>query len=239
MDVVETGSGPVTIVAVHGIQGTRASWSPLVEAMTGEAKFILPNLRGRAEAARGRGREDYRLECFADDLEQVIAEHVGGQPFYLAGWSMGVSVSLACLSRADAPRPKGLILMSGTPMLDQAHWFNSTGPALIEEIAEREERLRLVAPADREAVAWTWEAISTTNQMNLLGRIDMPVLIVHGRDDADSPWDHAVALAEGLPDACLCPLAGIGHSVLKDATSSVAEQLRAFITRTESSMRKQ
>jgi pimeloyl-ACP methyl ester carboxylesterase len=234
MDVVVTGSGPVTVVAVHGIQGTRAAWSALARELDGEARFVLPNLRGRGQAARGAGVEDYRLERLADDLEDVVRAHVADGCFVLAGWSMGVSVSLEYLSRAGVPRPQGLVLMSGTPMLDRAQWFRERGDALIDEIAEREVRLGLVEAADRDAAAWTWEAIRDTNQTRLLAAIDMPTLIVHGRDDADSPWSHAERLAAGLPDARLCALPGVGHAVLKDAGADVARELRAFLQELDS-----
>lgn len=229
MDVIETGTGPTTIVAVHGIQGTRAAWAGLAQRMDGEARFVLPNLRGRAQAVRGAGPQDYGLDRLADDLEEVIRARVGGAPFVLAGWSMGVSVALQYLSRPDVPRPDALVLMSGTPMLDRATWFNNEGTALLDEIADREVRLGLVEAADRDAAAWTWQAIRSTNQLALLPDIAIPTLIVHGREDEDSPWSHAERLAAELPDARLQGLAGIGHSVLKDATSAVARHLHDFL----------
>lgn len=235
MDVIETGHGTATIVAVHGIQGTRASWSPLASMMDAEARFVLPNLRGRADAARGAGTRDYTLDGFADDLEQAVRTRVGVGPFILAGWSMGVSVSLQYLARPNVPRPRGVLLMSGTPTLERARWFTAQGAALVDEIAERERRLALVAPADRQAVAWTWEAIRGSNQIGLLGAVREPVLIVHGRDDEDSPYSHAETLAASLPDATLVGLPGIGHSILKDATADVAHHLRAFLARLDRS----
>lgn len=229
MDILETGSGPTTFVAVHGIQGTRAAWGGLVKRLEGEAHFVLPNLRGRGAAMRGNGLADYGLDALADDLESVVRERVGAAPYVLAGWSMGVSVSLQYLARAGVPKPQALVLMSGTPMLDQARWFHHDGAALIDEIAEREVRLGLVEAADRDAAAWTWQAIRGTNQLALLPAIDLPTLIVHGREDEDSPWSHAQRLAAGLPDARLVELPGIGHSVLKDATDEVARAVRDFL----------
>lgn len=233
MDIIESGNGPTRLVAVHGIQGTRASWQAIADRMGEEVRFVLPNLRGRADAARGTGPDDYRLECLADELEAVVREQVGDAPFYLAGWSMGVSVSLEYLSRDDVPRPRGVMLMSGTPMLDQAQWFTQAGEALLAEIAERERKLGLVNPADRDAVAWTWQAISRRNQLSQLPSVREPVLIVHGEDDEDSPWSHAVRLAAELPDATLHGLPGVGHSILKDATDDVVRHMRAFIASVE------
>lgn len=229
MDAVLAGNGPICILAVHGIQGTRAVWNAVVQELDGLAHFVLPNLRGRGAALRGNSISDYSLERFADDLQEVIHTKIGARPFVLAGWSMGVSVSIAYLSRASNPRPQGLVLMSGTPALDRVSWFRSSGKALLGEVAIREARLGLREAADYDAVAWTWEAIKACSQNELLGDIDVPSLIIHGCEDTDSPWSHAELFAKGLSNARLCGLPGIGHSVLKDAPKRVAFELRAFL----------
>lgn len=239
LDVICRGSAELTIVAVHGIQGTRASWQPVADALGDEVRWVLPNLRGRAAAYRGVGSADYTLEKFAEDIVAVIAQHVSmpeaGKPNYvLAGWSMGVSVSLAVYAQLKArgmPVPRGLILMSGSPVLQQTSWFNETGhSALLQEIAAREQRLALVNPADRDAVAWTWQAIRYSDQRTLLPTIDVPALIVHGSADEDSPWTHAQLLAHSLPHGQLRTIDGGAHSILTQNTARVAEEMRAFLS---------
>uniref|UniRef100_UPI0020326F16 alpha/beta fold hydrolase n=1 Tax=Caballeronia sp. INML3 TaxID=2921752 RepID=UPI0020326F16 len=72
MDIAMQGRGARTIVAIHGIQGTRAVWHPLANELSAHATFVLPNLRGRGRAMRGATPADYRLEAFAEELAQVI-----------------------------------------------------------------------------------------------------------------------------------------------------------------------
>lgn len=52
MDVQITGKGHALVVALHGIQGTRAVWAPLAQRLSEAATFVLPNLRGRSRAAK-------------------------------------------------------------------------------------------------------------------------------------------------------------------------------------------
>lgn len=230
MDILECGRGPATIIAIHGIQGTRTIWLPVAEQLSDRVRWILPNLRGRGQAERGCGSSDYTLENFAADLAAVIADRAIPGPLYLAGWSMGVSVVLAYLSRADACVPDGLVLFSGSPALNQTRWFNSTAPAaLLQEIAAREQRLGLREAADRDAVAWTWQAISPTSQLALLPSIAIPARILHGSDDTDSPWQHARWLQRGLRNASLYTIEGAGHSILTQASSRVAHEIQEFI----------
>lgn len=233
-DVLCYGNGSHKIVAIHGIQGTRASWLPLVETLQEETHWILPNLRGRGDAPRGNGSADYTLEKFAADIADVIAQHAGASPYVLAGWSMGVSVALATiveLQRRKQPLPQAMILMSGSPVLKQTHWFRATGhAALLKRIAEREVRLGLRNAADRDAVAWTWQAIGNTDQRPLLSAIDIPTLIVHGSADEDSPWPHAQLLARGLPHASLRTIDGGMHSILTQDTARVAQEIHTFLS---------
>ncbi|GGI20946.1 MAG: alpha/beta hydrolase [Oxalicibacterium faecigallinarum] len=235
-DVIRAGNPEqdLTIVALHGIQGTRSSWLPVERNLHDDARWILPNLRGRAAAWRGASIDDYSLDAYAAEVCAIIAQYVDTPNFVLAGWSMGVSVTLATwaqLKQGNLPLPKALILMSGSPVLQQVRWFRQTNhTSLIEEIAAREERLRLQVAADRDAVAWTWRSISQTDQRHLLPHIQLPTLIVHGSDDEDSPFSHAQMLAAGIRGARLECIPHGYHSILTQDAPQVAKTMRAFLS---------
>lgn len=229
MDIINLGTGHPAIVAVHGIQGTRASWLPVAQQDEGLARWVLPNLRGRGAAARGRGEADYTLSSFAAELGAVIDEAIGDAPYVLAGWSLGVSIALAFLSAQPRRPPRGAVLLSGSPCLAQVQWFQGEGQALLANVAAREIRMGLREAADHEAVAWTWRAISQTDQRPLLAHIATPARILHGVLDADCPVQHAHWLAEGLPHAQLATLEGAGHGLPSQHPAWVAAQIRAFI----------
>ncbi|WP_231949321.1 alpha/beta fold hydrolase [Herminiimonas arsenitoxidans] len=234
MDVVCRGDGAVTIVALHGIQGTRASWQPVTEALGDQVRWVLPNMRGRGQAFRGHGDADYSLDEFAKEIAKVITRYVTTPRYVLAGWSMGVSVTLATmalLKEQGVPLPQALILMSGSPVLQQTSWFHATEHgALLQEITAREQRLGLRDAADRDAVAWSWQSISQSDQRALLPTMDLPVLIVHGSADEDSPYVHAQLLKRGLPQAQLSTIDDAMHSILTQNTARVVDEMRAFLS---------
>ena len=229
MDVVFVGDGPTTVLALHGIQGTRDAWLPVAERLSSRFRFVLPNLRGRGAARRCSGAGEHDLRSFASDVRAVAESHLQGVPFALAGWSMGVSVALDYVAQARGPQPAKLALLSGTPKLCAARWFRGEGEALLCEIAAREARLGLRHAADHDAVAWTWQAIRDSDQRPLLGRVRQPALLLHGVQDEDSPWAHAVELSSALPDATLVPIEGAGHSLLTSHTARVADALLRFL----------
>ena len=82
----------------------------------------------------------------------------------------------------------------------------------------------------RQAVAWTWQSISRSDQRALLPELDVPVLIVHGSDDEDSPYAHAQLLQQGLPQARLSTIEQGMHSILTQNTARVADEMRAFLS---------
>lgn len=229
MDIERRGHGPALVIALHGIQGTRASWSTIADALAPECRTLLPNLRGRGAALRGQGPQDYTLDAFAGDVQAVVAQEVGDEPFVLAGWSMGVSVALQYLRLGGAAMPQGLVLLSGSPWLAATHWFMGEGDALLAEVAARERRLALREAADHDAVAWTWQAIRQTDQRGLLAAVRIPTLILHGNADEDSPPEHGRWLADGIPGARLQTLDGAGHSLLTQNINAVAKSLREFL----------
>lgn len=233
MDDIEIlGDAGWTLVLVHGIQGTRDTWRPVVQALAGEARVVLPHLRGRGRAPRPDDPDAYDLDGYADDLVRIIAQTVGDAPYLLGGWSLGVSVTLQALARPAAfPRPAGVLLVSGTPCLAKARWFDRLAPAddpvLLNEIAARRQRLGLQQHADDRAVAATWAAIRHTDQRPLLPSLHLQAAVLHGSADDDCPLEHGRWLAEGLR-APLQVLEGVGHGVPGAAPQHVAGALRAL-----------
>jgi pimeloyl-ACP methyl ester carboxylesterase len=230
MGIAKVGAGGALVVAVHGIQGTRSVWMPVARELQNEAMFILPNLRGRGRAARGSSVEDYGLGAFADDLSDAINSEVRERPHWLAGWSMGVSVALEYLSRSDVRPPEGVILVSGTAAIREVRWFRAEDDkSLLREIAAREKRLELKEAADHDAVAWTWQAIRSTDQRAILERLDLPALILHGSKDTDCPSSCADSLAEKIHGAERHIFIDAGHTLPVTHADVVAKAIRRFL----------
>lgn len=222
------------ILAVHGIQGTQRSWLPVVQASSLSPHWQTPDLRGRGDAHYGTCQQDYELSQFVHDLRIPIAALPATTPYVLAGWSLGVSIVLqTCLTLLEeqAVLPQALVLISGTPSLNQTRWFKSEHtPALLQEIAEREQRLGLSQAAGHQDVAWTWLANRHHDQYAQLPRISIPSLIIHGDQDQDCPIEHARLLVQALPQASLHSLPGAGHSLLSSHPERIASLIDSFCT---------
>ena len=102
-------------------------------------------------------------------------------------------------------------------------------PALPAKLLEAFAKGRLRRPTDPRGLKMQWEAICHFDARDRLALIDHPVLILHGEEDGLTPIRAAERLAEGLPNAVLVPLEGIGHSPQVEAIERFNAALSEFL----------
>jgi pimeloyl-[acyl-carrier protein] methyl ester esterase len=84
--------------------------------------------------------------------------------------------------------------------------------------------------AERVAVLdWGLRYLAAEDLRDALVRIDVPTLIVHGRDDRIIPLAGARRLAKRLPHARLEILDGQGHALIHTACEPLANLIEAFL----------
>lgn len=103
------GSGPRTILCVHGITGSHRSWAPVVRHLTGSARVLAPDLRGRGHSGGLPG--PYGLDTHVADLVAVLDQQ-GVERAVVAGHSMGAYVA-ARFAAAYPERVSGVALVDG------------------------------------------------------------------------------------------------------------------------------
>jgi pimeloyl-ACP methyl ester carboxylesterase len=176
----------------------------------------------------------YGIEDMASDAVSVL-DTVGIDAAHLLGVSVGGMIcQLVALRHPD--RVRSLTLISTTPgpdprlrRGDDSVFAGLDRPVETDEdIAELEvDFCRAVAGSRfefdeqyyRDIVAAdlargmnpSANAPSASSRIDDLARIQVPTLIVHGTEDPIYPYDHAEALAKGIPNATLVRWEGVGH----------------------------
>jgi pimeloyl-ACP methyl ester carboxylesterase len=147
------------------------------------------------------------------DVERLVAEALPAGPVDAVGFSMGARVLLT-LAVEDPSRFSRLVV-AGVG----ANLFRSEGheviAAAIEGSGDRENPVAQYfaglsehPDADREALAACMRAPRPPLTPELLGRVELPVLVVLGDRDFAGPADP---LVDALPDATLVTLRGVDH----------------------------
>lgn len=222
-----------SLVLLHGIQGTARVWQPLLADLSRDRLVVAPHMRGRAGSYSPDDSGAYGLDHFATDLRAVMAAVSG--PVVLVGWSMGCLVALEYLRHHGTLGLAGLGLVSGSACLwgiegHEAVWFHGDSTeAIARNAADRALRLRLTESASDIAVAGSWQAAQAADFRLLLPRLDLPVLVLHGQDDAECPVIHGREMAGEISGASLGIWPGCGHVPMADDPQRFVHEIGMFL----------
>ncbi|HEY8502821.1 MAG TPA: alpha/beta hydrolase [Solirubrobacterales bacterium] len=259
------GEGP-PVVLCHGITATRryVLHGSRALARAGYRVFTY-DARGHGESDPAPAGEGYGYPQLVADLERVVADQAGEEPFFLGGHSMGAHTAVAYALR-HPERLTGLALIgpvyTGAIEAESLAYWDGLAATLesggvdgfvdyvIEEQARdprwrdsvaRFTRERMLRQQHPEALAQALREVPRSRpfeSMDDLGALDLPALVVASNDDADPghPYEAAAAYTEALPNAELLS-EGEGESPLAWQGGKLSRVLAAFYTKALSSKR--
>jgi pimeloyl-ACP methyl ester carboxylesterase len=244
------GTGPAVLLA-HGTLMDRTQFAPQVEALSDAYRVIPFDSRGHTDLHD----KPYLLADMVDDTVRLMDE-LGLERCVLGGMSMGGFMAIEfALEHPD--RLDGLVLIDvmaeaytpeeqegfshefervdvdGPVPRDFAEWcaplcFGATtaerNPQLIEEWVDRWSALP-ARSIHREAHSWLGKADRTDR----LREIDVPVLQVHGAEDAVLAIERARPMAGEFPRVRFVEIPDAGHTSNLENPEAVNRALREFL----------
>ncbi|MBE3587931.1 MAG: alpha/beta fold hydrolase [Thermoanaerobacteraceae bacterium] len=225
------GSGfPVVFISGTGTDHT--TWLPVVTSFTGYNCVLFDN--------RGIGQTDvppgpYTTAQMADDVAGLI-ESLGMEKVFLVGISLGSAIAQQVMIR-NPRRVQGAVLLGTWAKTDgfiagllelwadlQAvlsprdyarmllFWaaspaFINRRPDFIEPYLERVSAMNRPVAGYRAQVG----AVKSHDTLELLGQIQVPVLVCHGVQDMVVPVEHGRQVASLIPRAQYNEFDGTGH----------------------------
>jgi pimeloyl-ACP methyl ester carboxylesterase len=109
ISVLSAGTGPETILCVHGLGGTKASFLPTVNALAEDYRVVAMDLPGFGESDKPIGAS-YDAAWFARSVFATM-DALGIEAAHVAGNSMGGRVAIEA-GLTDRGRIGGLVLLS-------------------------------------------------------------------------------------------------------------------------------
>ncbi len=205
----EWGAGP-TVLLAHG-WGSRAGRFRSVATT-----LVAAGYRVVAHDAPAHGRSTGRfasLPEFARAL-RAVADHVG-EIHSLIGHSLGGAA--ACLAVRDGLAVRRLVL--------------AASPADVQGFSREFGDYLAIPPRARQALRRNLETSLKARWEELhiptfAPAIDIPVLIIHDREDTEVPFANAEELARAFPHARLIATTGLGHRALFRDPAVVDETVR-------------
>ena len=242
------GDGP-PLVLLHGVLGDSRNWRRQASDLSDEFTVI-------AWDAPGCGRSsDPEPPCGMADWADALAALLDAldlEPAHMLGLSWGGTLALELYRRRPA-RVASLILAdtyagwrgslpaevcdarvqaareeARMPAAEvAARWLPtllpaSAAPEVVDELAA------IMADARPPMLGLMAEAMGSTDQRDLLPRIDVPTLLLWGADDARSSLDVAEQFRAAVPGAKLIVIPDAGHMTNMEQPERFNAEVRAF-----------
>lgn len=200
-----SGSAP-TVYLVHGWGGWRTQLAAYVPPLVA-AGFRVIGYDALSHGDSDPGRDGPRrtaLPEIAETLHGVVAEH--GPADAVIAHSVGAAVTAQAMRTGLAP--KRLVFVAAANSFDVGFdIFGQTvgyGPRTGRRLRQRFVRRWGVGTQHFEVAGIGAELLARDGTLP-------PLLAIHDRDDRETPYEGAIAITEGWPDAVLRTTEGLGH----------------------------
>lgn len=223
LHVVVGGAGAPSLVFLHGMGTSAASWRECMLRLADRYRVVAPDLIGHGSSPVPADHEAYRRDRTLVDLDELLADSVAAirRPVVLVGHSLGGYLALAYA----ATRPGGV---DGIVVLNTGPGYRDADKREAWNERSRRNAHRFGVPVQVADLNLQEDSIV----MERLAEIDIPVLALAGTADRPEYTTSGEYLARKMPRASFTAVEGGGHSMHEsDHADVVAALVDEFATR--------
>jgi pimeloyl-ACP methyl ester carboxylesterase len=230
---LEEGNGR-PLLLIHGFPFNARMWQPQLGQLGGNVRMLAPDLPGFGDSPAMQGTGSVR--AYAEDCAALLDAQDILEPVVVAGLSMGGYIAMA-FARHFPERVGALVLAStraGTDseegqanrdktieklraqgvsvLVDEMHPKLLAPQTYIEKPEVAENLKQIMLASTTEGAVGALEAMrDRPDSTELLSKLKMPILIVHGEEDRVIPPSEAQSMAAAIPVVQMEIIAGAGH----------------------------
>ncbi len=227
---------------LHGLGATAMSWLPVLKALRGECRLIVPELSELGGTRSPQGT--MTLERSAEVCARLVEKEVPGKRVTVAGISLGgwvatlltrnrpnlvarlLLIDAAGYRDLDWDRVRDLVDVEDLPDVDRLYRAMYVSPPLLLRCSRRGFLAAYRSPAVRHILKTTDERHAYDDHD--LAQIRVPSGVIWGEYDGLFPLRAGEAIARALPDATLDVLPDCGHAVHWECPKKLAAGVERF-----------
>lgn len=249
----DVGEGSIPIIFIHGFPFDKTMWQRQLYFLKSSNRVIAYDLRGFGEAREQRGV--LSIDLFTEDLIAFMnALHI--DKAILCGLSMGGYIAINAVK--NFPERFEALILSHTQCsadtaeikekrykaIDEinANGVNGFNETFIQSIFHADsvttkkeviETLRIIMRSNsRHSMTTTLAALSErTETCSEIHKIEIPTLIICGRDDAVTPLSQSESMHEAIKGSMLCVIDKAGHVSNLEQPHIFNKHLHEFLSR--------
>jgi pimeloyl-ACP methyl ester carboxylesterase len=246
----ERGRGPL-LVLLHGGAAHSGWYRWMIPRLAQRYRVVAPDLRG---LGRSEHAERYTWDAYAEDVEALVEQLVGDEPYYLAGHCSGGYIGMLMSARGVRP-PAALVGIEVRPKMPpeedadmRARASRPPGRYRNLEAMERvwriyaqghglpiERGVQLGREATRQEPDGSWVALADPRTLaqepfetyELAARVACPTLLLRGEQSHMLSRIQFLLVAGELRFGTFEEMPGVGHNLMvedPDATSALIER---------------
>lgn len=241
--------GAETLVLLHGVGSSSATWAELVPLLDDRYTLVMPDYRGHGASAIPTG--PYALSDFVDDVVRLLDElHLPS--VHVVGFSIGAIFAQA-LAIEYPERVSTLVLLNSIAgrteeekvrALERLDVIRESDPAVVartsvdrwftpEFIADRPDlvdaEVSIISATGAEAYAASYHVLATTDLIDSVARITCPVLLITGERDRGSTPRMSREIQSRVAGAELLIIDGRQHYLHIEVAQLIADQINGFV----------
>lgn len=242
-----------TLLFVHGLSGSSSAWVEYERHFEKEYNVITLDLRGHGKSRKYLFHNSYSPELIVDDIFALL-RHLSVARCVIIGHSFGTLLALFALHQ-NPQMFSAAIFLSPTFGASRAWWIPFARVlaatygtlSLILPFSEkgrgRVDYSKLLPTGDWSLRRILRDLHNTTlrvyvfcmmhiyayDRIDWWRRLEMPVLIVHGKDDSVIPAANAIILGREIPHATLVLMDDANHILPLNNFDAALSALRRFL----------
>jgi len=241
------------LLLVAGLASDSQSWGPIVEALAHDFQVIILDNRGV-----GRSTQvgvEISIPIMVDDCVALL-DHLGIASVHILGHSMGGFVALECGLRypgrvstltlaatsLKSPAESTLLFQGWAESLsagcDLDAWFRGILPwmfsgSFLEDVQAVDSAIRFAVeypfPQSAEAFRKQVQAIAAFDRRGQIAAFEVPVLIVHGREDRLFPVAKSISGFSAARHVRTMVIERAAHSLHLEQPEAFLKAVRGFL----------
>ncbi|MBM7571341.1 alpha/beta fold hydrolase [Aquibacillus albus] len=228
------------IVFIHGGGGNHNIWMEQVERLSKDRHVVALSLPGHDQS---EGPACSSIRDYADLVSEFISTYFKEQKVVIAGHSMGgaivqqiavdgfdqISGAVMVSTGANLKIPPEFLDQVRKGEISEESFLAAFSPKTSATVHQKVGSWLSLTPM--ESTIQDFETINQHDLSDSISKINVPTLIVVGKDDVLTPVTYSEALHKGIPDSMLTIIPDAGHYVVSEQPKALQDCIQQFMNK--------